>query len=80
MLQLGGELDLALEPLGADRGGQLRVQDLDGDLAARAARRGEEDRGHAATPQLPLDRVPVGEAGGQLVLDVTHVRPLAIGR
>ena len=33
MLEPRGELDLALEPLGAERGGELGVQHLERDLA-----------------------------------------------
>ena len=36
MLQVGGDLDLAQEALGAERGGQLGAEHLDGDLAVGA--------------------------------------------
>ena len=45
MLQPRGELDLALEPLGAERGGDLGVQDLERDGAVVAQVVGEEDDG-----------------------------------
>ena len=32
MMEPGGDLDFAEEPLGAERGGELGVQDLDGDV------------------------------------------------
>ena len=43
MLELRGELDLALEALGAQAFGEIRVQYLDDDLAAEAGVIGDED-------------------------------------
>ena len=61
MLQPGGDLDLAGEPLGAERGGQLGAQDLHRHLAVVLQVLGEVDRGHAALAELALDAVAVGE-------------------
>ena len=61
MLQPGGELDLALEALGAERGGQLGVEHLERDRPVVAEVVGEVDRGHAAAPELALDAVAVGQ-------------------
>ena len=36
MLQVGGDADLAQEPFGAERGGELGMQHLEGDLRDRA--------------------------------------------
>ncbi len=66
------DLDLAEEALGAERGGQLRPQDLQRDLPAEALVVGQVDEGHAAAPELALDGVAAGEGIGQTVLDVAH--------
>ena len=62
MLEPGGELDLALEALGAERGGELGVQDLERDRAVVLQVLREVDRGHAPTAERALDRVAVGQA------------------
>ena len=67
MLQVGDRLDLAQEPLGADDGGELGPQHLDGDLAAVLEVVGEVDRRHAALAELALDAVAVGDQGLQPV-------------
>ena len=61
MLELGGDLDLAGEPLAAERGGELGAEDLHGDLAVVLEVLGEVDGGHAAGAELALDAVAVGE-------------------
>ena len=48
-------LDLAQEPLGAERGGELRAQHLDRDVAVVLEVVREVDGGHAAAPELALD-------------------------
>ena len=53
--------DLALEPFGAKGDRQLRVQDLEGDVAVVLEIAREIDRGHAAAPELALERVAVSE-------------------
>ena len=47
VLQVGRRLDLGQEALGADQGGQLGLQDLEGDLAFVFEVVGQVDRGHA---------------------------------
>ena len=61
MLEPGGELDLALEPLGPERDGQLGVQHLErhGPVVPEVVR--EVDGGHAAPPELALDPVSPGQ-------------------
>ena len=54
VLEVGGDLDLAEEALAAEDGGELGVEDLDGDLAAVLQVFGEIDRGHAALAQLAV--------------------------
>ena len=67
MLQRGGGLDLHHEPLGAEHGGELGLQDLERDLAVVLEVLGEVDGGHAALAELALDAVAVGEGGGEAV-------------
>ena len=62
VLQVGGELDLGQEPLGADDGGELGPEQLEGDLPVVPEVLGQEDRGHAAGADLALDPVAVGRA------------------
>jgi hypothetical protein len=59
MLQAGGQLDLALEPVGADQRPQLGTQDLqrDGAFVPDIAR--EIDGSHPAAAELALDHVSV---------------------
>ena len=61
VLEVGGDLDLGQEALAAEDGGELGVQDLDGDLAAVLEVLGEIDGGHAALAQLALEAVAVGQ-------------------
>ena len=61
VLQPGGELDLALEALGAERVGQVGVQHLERDRPVVPQVLGEEDRGHAAPPELALEGVGCGK-------------------
>ena len=63
MLEPGGEPDLALEPLGAERGGELRVQHLERDRAVVPEVVREVDRRHAAAAELALEPIAVGEGG-----------------
>jgi len=63
MLQAGGDLDLAQEPIGAERRRQLLMQHLDRDRAVVLHVLGEEYGRHAALAQLALHGVPAGESG-----------------
>src|SRR5437870_5200005 len=72
MLQPGGDLDLAQKPLGAERGRDLGVQDLDRHRSAVFQVLRQEHRGHASTAQLPLDRVAVSEGLTQGVEQIGH--------
>ena len=58
-------LDLHHEALGAEHGGQFRLQHLDRDLAVVLQVLGEVHRGHAAGAELALDAVAVGESDRQ---------------
>ena len=61
MLEPGGELDLAEEALGAERGGELGMEHLERDRAVVPEVLGQVDGGHAAAAELALDAVAVGE-------------------
>ena len=63
MLELGRKLDLAQEALGAERGGELGAEHLEGDQALVPQVAREIDRGHPALPELALDGVAVGQSG-----------------
>ena len=52
VLQPGRDLDLSKESLRADRLGELRTQDLDGDGTLVLQVRGQVDRSHAALAEL----------------------------
>ncbi len=60
MLEPRGDLDFALEALGAQHGGQLGMEDLERDRAVVLEILGQEDRGHAPTPELALKGVVTG--------------------
>ena len=72
MLQPGGQPDLALEPLGAERGGQLGVEHLERDRAVVAEVLRQVDGGHAAAPELALEPVAVGEGGLERGAEISH--------
>ena len=63
MLEPGGEPDLALEALRAERRSQLRMQHLERDRAVVSEVPGEVDRGHAPAPKLTLEAVAFGQGG-----------------
>src|SRR5207253_4348117 len=57
LLQRRGDLDFAIEPLGADPLRQLGGEDLYDDLAPQLGIFGDEDAGHPAAAQLTLQCV-----------------------
>ena len=72
MLQAGGELDLAQEPVAAEADRDLGPQRLQGDeaLVARVAR--EVNQRHPSTAQLPIDDVVTGQRGVQFCKGISH--------
>ncbi len=66
------DLDLAYKPFGAERGGEFGPQHLHGHLALVLQVLGEIDRRHAASADLFLDGVAVGEGGFEAVKKVRH--------
>ena len=65
VLQLGGEADLALEPLDRDLARHGVGQDLDHHLPLERMFLGDEHARHAATAELPLDAVAAGKRRGE---------------
>ena len=72
MLQPGGGLDLAQKPLGAERRGELGVEDLDRHRSVVLQVLRQKHRRHAPTTQLPLDRVAVSEGLTEGVEQIGH--------
>ena len=56
-------LDLLDKALGAEDGGELGLQELEGDLAVVLEVVGEEDGGHAALAEVAVNAVAAGEGG-----------------
>jgi hypothetical protein len=69
MAQVGRDLDLAQEAVGAEGVGQLRMEELERDRPAAAEVAGQLDRGHAAPAQLALE-----SANARLSLHAQHAR------
>ena len=61
MRQVGRDLDLAEEPLGPERGGEVGPENLQGHLAVMPHIFGQVDRGHPALTKLTLDGIAAGE-------------------
>jgi hypothetical protein len=72
MLQLGGELDLPLEPLHVDARPHLGREHLDNHLAAEPGLLRQEDTAHPPTTELPLDAVGVTNGSLQAVREGTQ--------
>ncbi len=65
--QASSDADLTEESIGAQHRGDLRTQDLDGNLSIVFALEGEIHRRHATLTQLPLDLVHRCEGFAHLV-------------
>lgn len=65
MLQVRGDADFAEEPIGAEHGAELGVEELDRHMSLVPDIIREIDGRHAAGANLAFDRVPVGESFGQ---------------
>src|SRR5262249_47578432 len=66
VLQVGRQLDLSQEPLGADDGGQLRPEHFHGDPPSVSDVLSEVDRRHAAGAELPLELITAGKSSLEL--------------
>ena len=80
MLELGRELDLALKSLRAERRGEVRVQDLEGDGPVVVLVDREIHRRHAAATELSLDAVPSGEILAKSFDRIGHSAKLGVTR
>ena len=65
MVELGRNLDFPEESFGSQCGGELRPKHLDGQSAMMLQVMGQIDCGHAATPELALERVLIAQGGRQ---------------
>ena len=72
MLQVGGDLDLFQESLGAEDGGELGAQHFHRHLAVVLDVMREEHRGHATGTEFVFDGVAIREGGGETVYVVRH--------
>ena len=72
MLEPGGNFDFLLEALGAERDGQLRMQNLQGDWTVVPEIVGQKHGGHAATTELALNAVAISEATLEPVAKIYH--------
>ena len=72
MLERRRGLDFHHEALGADHGGELRLQDLERHLAVVLEVLGEVHGGHAALAEFALDAVAVGQRGGEAGKRIRH--------
>ena len=67
MLEPGSEFDLALEALGTECSGKLRMKDFQSNRAVVPEVVCQKDGSHATTPKLPLDAVAIGKAAPELL-------------
>ncbi len=72
MLQIGRGANLAQEPLGAEDGGEFRLEDLERHAPVVAHVVREIDRRHPAGPELALDAIAVGEGVAKVGERVGH--------
>ena len=73
MLQARRRRDLLHEPLGAEHGGELRLQYFQRDLAFVLEILGKKHRRHAAGAELALDLVSAGERDVEAIRDRRHL-------
>jgi hypothetical protein len=73
MLELGGELDLAAEPLEVESRGQIRREHLDDDLPAEGGFLGQIDPTHAPAAQLAEEPVASAERVLEIVEQSGHL-------
>jgi hypothetical protein len=75
VVEPGADADLLQEPLGAEYRGELRPQELEGDLAVVFHVPGEVDRGHPTAAELALDDITVAEGIGEERVHCGHGLP-----
>ncbi len=79
MAELTGDADLAGEPFGAEHGGELGTEDLDGDRAIVFQVVGKVDSGHAAVAEFALEAVAAGQGSREVRSDISQAMSV-IGR
>ena len=72
MLKASGELDLALESVRAQCGGEFRVKHLQGDTAVVLEISCVVNRRHPTAAELALERVAASEGGLQLSEEISQ--------
>jgi hypothetical protein len=72
-LEAGGGSDFPLEAFRAERGSQLRVKHLEGDLSIVLQIVREQHRGHAAPAKLALKTVAVSQPTLELLTEVCQL-------
>ena len=72
MPQFGRGLDFAQEPVGAERGPEIGMQHLDGDVALVLEIVREVDGGHPAGTEFAVDAVAVPDCGGDALHVIAH--------
>jgi hypothetical protein len=70
VLQMGGDLDLAAEPVHAHAGRELGQEHLDHHLPAKRGLQRQEDAGHPPATELALDAVGIAKGLLELVPEV----------
>jgi len=75
MVEGGGDLHLAQEPLLPHGGGQVGIEDLHRDLPVVPEVVGQVDRGHSARAEDVPDGVAVGQSASEIPQDVSHPGP-----
>ena len=65
MLQVRGDADFGQEPIDAEHGTEVGIEDLERDGPAMLDVAREIDRGHAATADLTVDRISAGDGRGE---------------
>jgi Tol biopolymer transport system component len=78
MLQAGGELDLTLEALGAERGRELGQEHLEGDRPVMTEVVRQIDDGHSTAPELAVEGIGGGQGRLQLRGQVRQVSGLEV--
>ena len=79
VLQPGCIADFALEAIGTERGGKVRVEYLQRHRSVVPEVVREIDRGHATTAEFALERVAIGESGLQHCPGFRADRPVGLG-
>jgi hypothetical protein len=80
MLKVGGGADLTEEPLGADHGGELGPEQLEGDPPLVPEIVSQVHRGHAARTQLALEVIAVRQGRLESAKHIGHMAHVVEGQ